>query len=212
MQRDNGPSEGRAAPRIVLNVGSGPIGDIDLLPPFFRTPDWEEVRLDIDPWVQPDIVASITDMSRIRSETVDAIWSSHNLEHLYDHEVGKAMQEFLRVLKPDGFIYLKVPNLQEIAEFIVAGGADRAAYESAAGPIAPLDMIYGHRGAIAAGYVHMAHRTGFTPHILQRVLTEAGVAAGVLKRQSYMELSAIAFKSASDGADVRARIIAELGF
>ena len=212
MEHDNTIPEQPPLRRILLNVGSGPIGKVDLLPSFFRTPGWEEVRLDIDPGVQPDIVASITDMSRIRSETVDAIWSSHNLEHLYDHEVGKAMQEFLRILKPEGFVYLKVPNLQEIAEFIVADGADRPAYQSDAGPIAPLDMIYGHRGAIAAGYVYMAHRTGFTPHILQRILTDAGVAAGALKRQAYMELSALAFKSASDGTDTQTRIMAELGF
>jgi predicted SAM-dependent methyltransferase len=197
---------------VLLNVGCGAIGPVDPLPSLFRSPGWGEVRLDIDPGVEPDIVASITDMSSIRSDSVDALWSSHNLEHLYDHDVGKAMAEFRRVLKPAGFVYLKVPDLQAVAEFMAANGAEKPAYESPAGPIAPLDMIYGLRTAIAAGHHYMAHRTGFTPHILERVLETAGFEFGVMKRKNYMELSAVAFKTAVNGPEGHARIMAELGF
>ena len=197
---------------FLLNAGSGPIGGIDRLPAFFRSSEWREVRLDINPAAQPDIVASIVDLSSIKPQSIDAIWCSHNLEHLYDHQVVPALREFLRILKPDGFLYLKVPDLQVITEFIAANGADKVAYESTAGPITPLDMIYGHRASVAAGNLHMAHHTGFTPSTLERSLEAAGFPFGVLKRQAYMEVSALAFKSASDESGRRESILAELGF
>ena len=196
---------------ILLNVGCGPVGDVDRIPAFFRSGDWSEVRLDIDPTVEPDIVASITDLSCILPESVDAIWSSHNLEHLYDHQVSQALREFLRILKPEGFLYLKVPDLHAIAEIIVSGGLDTVAYESAAGPIAPIDMIYGHRSSLAAGNYFMAHHTGFTPQILQRVLAKTGFGYGVMKRQTFLELSALVFKGTPE-EEKRSQILAELAF
>lgn len=196
---------------IFLNVGCGPAGSVDRIPSYFRSPGWREVRLDIDPRVRPDIVASITDMSCVPANSVDCVWSSHNLEHLYDHEVAHALREFLRILKPTGFAYLKVPDLHAIAELIVADRLDDVAYESAAGSITPLDMIYGHRASLAAGNDFMAHRTGFTPRVLERALSSAGFGFGVLKRQTYMELSALVFKMEPDDV-VRDKILAELSF
>ena len=70
----------------------------------FNTPEWHELRLDIDPSVGPDVVGTMTDMAEVISESVDAIFSSHNLEHLEAHEVPVALQEFRRVLKPDGHL------------------------------------------------------------------------------------------------------------
>jgi predicted SAM-dependent methyltransferase len=42
-------------------------------------------------------------MKAVASESVDAIFSSHNIEHLYPHEVPVALAEFIRVLKPGLF-------------------------------------------------------------------------------------------------------------
>ncbi len=53
----------------------------------FASPDWSELRLDIDQSVQPDIIGSMTDMSQLGNASVDALFSSHNIEHLYAHEV-----------------------------------------------------------------------------------------------------------------------------
>ena len=88
-----------AAGKIVLNVGCGyPLRQ--KLHRHFHGPEWREIRLDLDPAVRPDIVCSITDMSPVAADCVDAIWSSHNLEHLQRHEVPLALAEFVRVLKP----------------------------------------------------------------------------------------------------------------
>ena len=71
--------------KTVLHVGCGHY-DPKNLHPLFKPREWEEIRLDIDPHVRPDIINSITNMEDVKDGSVDAIWSSHNLEHLYAHD------------------------------------------------------------------------------------------------------------------------------
>jgi len=161
--------------RVVLHVGCGP-RSTGKLHDSFHPSVWREVRLDVDPGVKPDIVASMTSMTMVESSSIDAIWSSHNLEHLFAHEVPLALSEFYRVLRPSGFARIVVPNLQVIARLVAEDKLEDVAYRSPSGPITPLDMLYGHRASIARGNVFMAHRTGFTPRTLTTALTAAGFA------------------------------------
>jgi predicted SAM-dependent methyltransferase len=73
------------AGKTVLNVGCGyPLRQ--KLHRHFHGPEWREIRLDLDPAVQPDIVCSITDMSPVATDSVDAIWASHKgYASLYRH-------------------------------------------------------------------------------------------------------------------------------
>ena len=149
----------------------------------FNTPQWEELRLDIDPAVAPHIVGSMTDMRAVADASVDAIYSSHNIEHLYPHEVPLALAEFRRVLKPEGFAVVTCPDLQAVAELVVQDKLLQPAYQSPAGPIAPLDILYGHRPALARGNLFMAHRTGFTLNSLMQTFNAAGFAGCAGRRQ-----------------------------
>jgi predicted SAM-dependent methyltransferase len=169
----------------VLHVGCGMHSE-EKLHPVFRGPNWLEIRVDIDPAVKPDIQASITDLrEHVRDGTIDAIWSSHNIEHVYDHEVSGALREFVRVLRPEGFALITCPDLEAIAN-LVSAGVDRIVYESPAGPITPLDMLFGHRRSIQRGNLFMCHRTGFTEERLGRLVVEAGfVEARLLKGKNY---------------------------
>ena len=169
--------------RVVLHVGcgSGP----DKLHPTFRAPGWRQIRLDIDPEVQPDIVASMVSMPTVPSNSVDAVYSSHNLEHLFAHEVPQALAEFFRVLKPGGFALITLPDLQAIARLIADDKLDDPAYVSAAGPITPLDMVYGYRRYIAMGNTFMAHKTGFSAKTLGHALIAAGFATVHLAKADY---------------------------
>jgi predicted SAM-dependent methyltransferase len=103
------------------------------------TPPWREIRLDIDPVVAPDIVAAITNMEDVATESVDAVWSSHSLEHLFPHEVPLALQEFARILKPGGFVLITLPDIEEVAKHIAGGNLEDPLYVSPAGPISPID-------------------------------------------------------------------------
>lgn len=163
----------------------------------FSLNHWEELRFDIDVSVSPDYVGTIVDMSAIEDSFVDAIYSSHNIEHLYAHEVPTALAEFKRVLKDDGFLVLTCPDLQEVAKLVAEDKLTEPAYNSPAGPITPLDIMYGFRPSIAQGNTYMAHRCGFTETVLRGTLTANGFStAATMRRPSAYDLWAVASVSA----------------
>jgi SAM-dependent methyltransferase len=194
----------------VLHVGCG-VFDTEKLPLVFRHAGWREIRLDIDPDVKPDVIASITDMQVISDATVDAVYSSHNVEHLYPHDVPLALSEMNRVLKPNGFAFIKVPDLQEVARFVADGKLEDPLYVSAVGVIAPLDILFGHRPAMARGNTFMAHHTGFTGSTLGAALIAAGFVAVVIQRDlPNFSLTGIAFRTQPDAEQMaiwRARLL-----
>ena len=61
--------------KTILNIGCGSVRD-PRLEANFPAAEWREIRLDINPAVAPDIVASVTDMSVIGDASFDALWSS----------------------------------------------------------------------------------------------------------------------------------------
>lgn len=119
--------------KTLLHIGFGPKRK-DKTTRGFNTEAWSEVRLDIDPSVEPDVIGTMTDMSAVASESVDAIFSSHNIEHLYPHEVPVALKEFLRVLKPEGFAVITCPDLQSVCALVAQDKLTDAAYSAPAGP------------------------------------------------------------------------------
>lgn len=172
----------------------------------FNTPDWTEIRLDIDASVQPDVIGTMTDMTAVASESVDAIYSSHNIEHLYPHEVPLAFAEFIRVLKPDGFFVATCPDLQSVCALIAQDKLTEAAYSSPAGPIAPIDILYGLRSSMMQGNLFMAHRCGFTQKVLSGTLRSSGfksVATMARGREPFFDLFALASKSDRTEAEMR---------
>jgi SAM-dependent methyltransferase len=192
-------------PQRVLNVGCGAYSPRGLHPAF-RNASWKEVRLDIDPNVKPDLVGSITGMEAVLDADFDAIWSSHNLEHLHSHEIARAVAEFRRVLKPDGFALITCPDLEAVAELVVSGRAEDAAYQSPAGPITALDMLYGHSASIEQGNPFMAHNTGFTADRLGRLLVDGGFAEALVIQGSCFDLWALALMPNANKAELLIRL------
>ena len=134
-------------------------------------------------------------MSDVPSLSIDAIYSSHNIEHLYPHEVMPALKEFYRVLRDDGFVVLTCPDLQTVCEAVVNDKLLGPLYVEAAGPISPIDILYGHREYMAKGNLFMAHRCGFTASALDSVFLEAGfVARALMRRPEAFDLWIVAFK------------------
>ena len=197
--------------KIFLHVGCGPKRK-DQTTKGFNTKGWKELRLDIDESVKADIVGSMTDISAVADASVDAIFSSHNIEHLYPHEVGEALNEFLRVLKPDGFLVVTCPDLQEVCRLVAEDKLLEPAYTSPAGPITPLDILYGHRPAMQKGNLYMAHRCGFTEKALIGTLRSAGFSSVVSRKRlhPYYDLYAVATKGAIEEANLR--VLAGLHF
>ena len=157
----------------VLHVGCSTL-TLQHAPQYFQDGKWQEIRYDIDPSAKPDIIGTITDMHSVYSESMDAVYSAHNLEHVYTHEVDHVLNEFRRVLNKNGICVVSVPDLSQVAKLIIQEKLDEPAYNSPAGPITPLDMLYGLINSLKAGHHYMAHKTGFTPKSLGNAFLRAG--------------------------------------
>jgi hypothetical protein len=180
--------------KTLLHVGCGP-KRIDQTTRSFNDGSWREMRLDIDPNAQPDVIGTMTDLSAVATGSVQAVFSSHNIEHLYPHEVPMALAEFHRVLDDQGYVVITCPDLKSICQLVADDRLDEAAYQSPAGPITPLDVLYGHRQSMQQGNLFMAHRCGFTETVLRKVLGNCGFGVVATKvRPVHFDLWALACK------------------
>ena len=178
-----------------LHVGCGRLTKANSTPEFQKK-EWIETRLDIDESVTPDIISSITDMSVVDSDSFDAVYSSHNIEHLFSHEVPLALKEMHRVLCDDGFLVITCPDLQSVCEHVVNDKLTEPLYQSGMGLISPIDIIYGHRSSISSGNHYMAHKVGFTAKVLYSTLTGVGFKCAAVARQpKAFNLWAVAYKN-----------------
>ena len=178
---------------ILLHVGCG-VSTIKQTTFGFNDGSWSEVRIDINSLNKPDIIGSMTDMSAVASGSMGAIFSSHNIEHLYPYEVPIALTEFKR-LNAQGFCVITCPDIQSVCALVAEDKLLDPAYISPAGPITPIDILFGHRASMALGNLFMAHRTGFTEKTLAATLEEAGfMTVATMKRPRYFDLWAIATK------------------
>ena len=159
--------------------------------PFAKT-NWKEIRFDINPAAQPDVTGSMTEMHSVKDASMDAIYSSHNIEHLYPHEVSIALKEFKRVLKPDGFALITCPDLQSICEIVAKDKLLDPLFPTPLGAIAAIDIIFGYRPAIQRGETHMAHRCGFTATSMVKTLTAAGFTSLAARARGNFNLWVIA--------------------
>ena len=117
--------------------------------------------------------------------SVDAVWSSHNIEHIHAHEVPLALRGFHRVLRPGGVAVIATPDLVWAAQQIARGNLEGGVLTSELGDIAPLDIVFGHRGSIEAGNDFMTHRTGFSVKTLATRLREAGFEEVRVERRGF---------------------------
>ena len=179
--------------KTFLNVGCGPKSEFQIK--GFDNDDWKEIRFDIDEDVNPDIVGTLTDMSLVETASVDAVYSAYNIDHIYAHEVPIALGEFFRVLKDDGFVVIKCPDLQSVAEAIAQDKLLDTLYVSPIGPISAIDIMYGNRQEISDGNIFMEKKVGFTYSVLNGSFAEVGFKTRYGGRsQNAFELTLVAFK------------------
>lgn len=185
----------------LLNVGGG--SKSVQLPPKYA--GFEQVLLDIDPTGDPDIVLDGRKLNELPAAGYDAIYCSHNLEHYFRHDVPKVLQGFWHVLKPGGFAQIRVPDLMELMRKVLQGNMDLedTLYVSPAGPIAPIDVLYGlGRQIEASGVDFFAHKTGFSAQSLTRAVEKAGFSPNFAKVGD-LEINLIAFKGTPDPEHLR---------
>lgn len=175
----------------LLNVGCGTSTD---LPEMFN--DYKEYRLDIDPKVIPDFLCSMLDMNCVDDNSFDAIYSCHNIEHLFPQEIPIVMSEFKRVLKDTGFLYIRVPDFEEVCKRVLDGKIIEDVYLSDFGPIKPIDIIFGHH-QLAKDNIYMQHHMAYTIDLLGKIYDDFGF-SGVMGRKYNYDIEMIGFKEIID--------------
>lgn len=177
----------------VLNVGG--CSKHIAIPAHFD--GWEHQLLDIVPGPDVDVVCDACEIKeRLAEKGYDAVYCSHNLEHYYRHDIPKVLAGFLYALEDDGFLQVRVPDMGAVFKALADGRAiDEPLYQSDAGPITALDMIYGLGWQIEqSGCDFMCHKAGFTADLLGNTLFAAGFNQ-VFIGANGLELNAFAFKT-----------------
>lgn len=159
--------------RRVLNVGGGSktIG----IPEHYR--GWQHLLLDVDARGEVDVVLDARDLELLAPGQIDAVYCSHNLEHYYAHDVRRVLAGFAHVLKPEGFVEIRVPDIEAVARAMLERHMDieDTLYVAPVGPITVRDVLYGYGREIEqSGQDFYAHKTGFTRTSLTRALQLAG--------------------------------------
>ena len=186
--------------KTFLHVGCGPQNKSSCL--GFNNDNWKEIRFDIDKNVNPDIVGTLTDMKSVETGSVDAVYSSHNIEHIFPHEVPIALREFYRVLKEDGIVVITCPDLQSAGKALTQDKLFETLYESPMGPVTAFDVLFGHRKTTADGNVFMIHKGGFTYSTLDMAFYKAGFKARCGKRVAFA-LYLVAFKQKKSEEEIK---------
>jgi len=180
----------------VLNVG----GNSKTISLPSQYADFEHILLDIDPKGSPDIVCDARNLEELEAGQFDAVYCSHNLEHYYRHEVKRVLAGFLHVLKDGGFAQIRVPDIHEVMRVAIQRDLDidDVLYQSPAGPIMVLDVLYGFSIEIEqSGQDFFAHKTGFTQKSLLKALQKAGFLK-IYSMTGNFEIDALACKGEPD--------------
>lgn len=130
----------------------------------YETDEGDVLTVDIREEVKPDYRCDLRSLP-FAGDEFDQLYSSHVFEHFPREEADKVLDEWVRVLKPDGELRLIVPNLEWAADRIKEGVVDNDV----------LNVLYG-----AQTYGENFHQNGFTPHRLRGMLDDRG-----FKRQDY---------------------------
>lgn len=184
-----------------LHVGCGPATKAQTIP-CLAADDWQEVRYDIDPSANPHILGTMLDMTAVKSGSFDAVYSSHNIEHVYPHQVIPVLREFHRVLKPNGFVVITCPDLKAVCKLVAEGNLTGAAYYYPGGAISPHEVLYGLGPELARDNLYMAHHCGFTLATLFQSLEAAGFSEWAGYEHNPLAMTAVAKKTISNGVGI----------
>lgn len=186
--------ENTSSIKKVLNVGGG--SKAAAISDYFS--GWQHDLLDIDPRGGPDIVCDARELATLPGGTYDAVYCSHNLEHYYRHHGLIVVRGFLHMLKDDGFAEIRVPDIAQVINALIDRQLelDDVLYQSPAGPISAHDVIYGLQSEIEnSGQDFYAHKTGFTPKSLAKILADGGFGKVFLSTSPSLAVHALAFKT-----------------
>jgi predicted SAM-dependent methyltransferase len=189
----------------LLHLGCGNNNKFDLK----GFEDWEEIRIDIDPNVLPDILKSISELEDLPNGMADAIYTSHTIEHLYEHEVLPMLVECRRLLSPDGFVIITCPDVESACEEISKRGLKYPLYNSPAGQITGFDILYGLQSDVKNGNIYIHGRTDDVINIRGHRIGSEEIESVVLKIKEISECCAVAIEDQLEGQIIKLFVVSK---
>jgi len=142
-----------------LTLGCGRM-QLTLPPGEQNAADW--VSVDIRPEIQPDIVADFTHLDEyVESNSAEAIYSCHSLEHVDREWVYPALFSWWKVLKPGGQLIIRLPNFPHHVKQWLDTDPEKQMFSG-------LNFMYG------PGRDSQLHLNGFSIHALRAYAEMAG--------------------------------------
>lgn len=117
------------------------------------------INIDIQEGCNPDVVADVLTMD-YEIESVDEIYASNILEHNSLDRIENIFNNFWKWLKYGGALFISVPNLVVICDFISRGYTNKILW----------NWLYGDFDAADAS----GHKWGFTEETLNEIADNAG--------------------------------------
>jgi predicted SAM-dependent methyltransferase len=136
-------SDGRS---ILLDIGAGnnfTEGWLHADFYSFRLKFWkkyEKVRL-------PEIELDLRYPLQCNGNSIDGVYSSHTLEHLDPDDAIRLLNEIFRILKPNCFLRIIVPDIEKAVNFYTHKDNDLQGYETGCEAISDFTQNWGHKSA-----------------------------------------------------------------
>lgn len=76
-------------------------------------------HVDLQDFAHIDYKTSVDDLHFAQDNSIELIYAAHILEHFGRNEYVKVLEEWYRVLKPDGILRISVPSFNAVVEYYV---------------------------------------------------------------------------------------------
>lgn len=167
----------------VIDLGCGPL--------YRDFPEGKPIRVDINEACNPDYRADVRNLPFANDE-FDVVFSSHVLEHFNRDEHSKVLDEWIRILKPNGEIRLILPNIMWAARHLIDNkNLDLDKHI--------LNVLYG-----AQMNPYDFHYNGFTPRTISELLVSKNLIVQSIEEEGY-NMFITATKRVYEGENLKER-------
>jgi len=118
----------------------------------------DSIGLDIRRTIRVDVIADARSLP-FKDNCFDHVYSSHTLEHFSHREARSVLQEWIRVIRNDGDIEIRCPDLRARALIFAIHPSSK-----------DIENIYGEQD-----YPENFHKSGYSFKILRNILKDLGI-------------------------------------
>jgi len=139
-------------------------------------------------WPDDVVVRDLRKSLPFSSESFDAIYASHVVEHLYRTEAAGLLAECRRILKPGGLLRVVVPDLKAIVDEYVAAGGNGHGPTTPTDPCARLNSrLMLRQGSPPSGPLHLRLYSFFSDFHSHKWMYDATHLAGLFRDAGFAD-------------------------